>query len=1181
MKLKSLEISGFKSFADKTTIEFMPGMTGIVGPNGSGKSNIIEAMRWVMGEQSAKDLRGSKMSDVIFAGTGARGALSRAEVSMTFDNSDRYIHSDFNEIRITRKLYRNGETQYLINGVTSRLRDIHELFMDTGLGRESFSIISQGRVESIFNAKAEDRRAIVEEVAGVFQYKQHKEKAQKELQATDDNLARVADIIYEIEGRLEPLAQQSAQATDYLAQKARFDTLNQTYLAGKYQQVMVDKQAVTQDLSQQEATLGQLSEQLQAIQSDLHKGEAALAEQTALREALQEQLVELTAKQERLSGQQQLDVAQAQNVTAQLEEIEAQLAQLTQRINEQRQQVTTLQTAAQRAQEAFDAADALKKAHDGHSLAEQQTAIQAQLDKTRASYVDLLQREARQQNMLQTAEKQQAQLTARLAHLQERQSQQAAQIQSEKAQVANAKAALNTAGEQQNDAQLAQLDEQIKAQQTHYQTAQQDWYDALAVLNKLQSRLSALQAMDDYAGYYQGVRHLMQHQAQFNGIEGVVAELLQVPTKYTLAIETALGGALQQVVVQTTQTAKDAVSYLTKNRAGRVTFLPVDTIKPRHLATQQLQAAEQVPGFIGVATQLVQMPAHLKNIQDYLLGHTFIAENLSAATQLAKVTQYRVRVVSLDGQIVNAGGSITGGAHKTTNATLLSRQAEVADLTQAVEKAEKQAQQLEHNLQTIQAKGQALTKQYQHLKEQVHAHEGEQQQLHLALRQAEQDLAQQERQGQVLQLEEEALRQEADDLTANIQDYQREIEALSQQHAQLEAKQTQLQTQLATVTQQQQQSAVDLVAVQSQFVAADNERQYAQERLQQAQGRLAESQQQLEALQYKQEQLKQQQQNQPTAQEVQEALATVQQALADVQTSLTQQQNTVQQTQVEQQTRHQQIEQYRQEQSQLLRQANSLSAQQARLQTQSEQIVEELRDIYGVDAQDVKVEQTINLADLHDQIKLLQRGLDELGDVNVGAIQEYDDVKTRYDFLTQQRTDLQEAKVTLLATIDEMDSEVAQRFKTTFDAIASHFGQIFTQMFGGGQAEIRLTDPENLLTTGIDIIAQPPGKKFQQMSLLSGGEKALTAITLLFAILQVRPVPFVVLDEAEAALDEANVDRFATYLHDFSGTTQFIVITHRKGTMVNANLLYGVTMQEAGVSKMVAVDIDQLSDEAS
>lgn len=1181
MKLKSLEISGFKSFADKTVIEFMPGMTGIVGPNGSGKSNIIEAIRWVMGEQSAKDLRGTKMADIIFGGTKTRPALNRAEVSMTFDNSDHYIKSDFSEIRITRKLYRSGESSYQINGVTSRLRDIHELFMDTGLGRESFSIISQGRVEGIFNAKPEDRRSIIEEVAGVYQYKQNKQRAQKELQQTTDNLARVADIIHEIEGRIEPLAEQSAQATDYIAQKTRFETLDRLQLA-LTQQVLIEKKTqATADLTRQDAQVNHTKTAVDTLNQTLTQKRQARVNEQQARDALQATILQETQTRERLIGAQNLSSQQLETLQGQITEQQSRAQEVATRMATLAEQ---LQTAQAQQTQLTQQRQTLKRqlaAADSHAAATQQAALTAALEKNRHAYIQTMQTIAALHNALQHDDKAQQALASRQQIIKQRLQKEMATHETLLA------AAADDAPETTATADLTALSAAVtdyKAQLTQatktYQQTEKQWYTALNDLNKAKSQRDALHALDEYAGFYQGVRAIMQPavRAKFPGVQGVVAELLSVPSDYTKAIETVLGGALQQIVVDTTATAKQVIRYLTQKRAGRVTILPMDTIKPRRLTG--IDRIQAMPGFIGIAEELVTMPEGMAGICGNLLGNTVVAATLDDATQIARAGQYRFRVVSLDGQVVNAGGSLTGGANQQRGATILSRQTELKQLTARVDQLATHAQELEQALQAQRATGEQLRAALQTAETALTSAQNETAKVDYEVSRRQDAAKQQARVVQALQFElHELATQLAEGQTQATQNQTALAEATTAQTEQ-EAETARLNAELQAISQQSEASNAEKVAAQTAYATVQAQLDSVTSQVQLLQTQHADLLQQqntlsqtLADLQAQLQIAKDNSQNDATIAAVTERLTTAQQAsevatkriahLSDevllLEAQLATQQETLRtQTSVQSQLA-----------AQLARLETQLDHSQSQLLTQYETV--DIIEIIGT--HDVQ-----ELPAITEQLQLVKRGLDEIGPVNLGAIEEYEAVKTRFDFLTQQRDDLQQAKEILLQTIDEMDDEVQVRFKTTFDAIAARFSETFAQMFGGGQAEIRLTDPKHLLTTGIDIIAQPPGKKFQQMSLLSGGEKALTAMTLLFAILHVRPVPFVVFDEAEAALDEANVSRFAKYLVDFAGGTQFIVITHRKGTMMTAKLLYGVTMQEAGVSKMIAVDLDKVTE---
>ncbi|MGX4593943.1 chromosome segregation protein SMC [Leuconostoc sp. JNUCC 76] len=1185
MKLKSLEISGFKSFADKTMIELMPGMTGIIGPNGSGKSNIIEAIQWVMGEQSAKDLRGTKMSDVIFGGTDKRGGLNRAEVSITFDNSDHYVQSDFNEIRITRKLYRSGESSYLINGVESRLRDIHELFMDTGLGRESFSIISQGRVESIFNAKPEDRRGIIEEVAGVYKYKQNKEKAQKELTQTSDNLSRVADIIHEIESRIDPLAEQAAEATDYLAQKERFDTLDKARLAWSIHDLNGQILSTTKQVETHDKRVNQTKLALDVVNKKLLDKRQERVSAQLSRDSLQATILEYTQERERLIGAKNLGAQQISTLNRDVESAKKQEFDLQNRVRKLDEQISQVEKQKDDLQKQHQQLKINLGQFDTSVQVELQREIQSKIEVNRHHYIQTMQDIATLHNTQKNDEKLLQQLTSRQKIL-------LARLDNENKELAVIQKTFNkkVPNIDHDDVNIAELEKNVAGLKQDiddaakiYKSTEQNWYKVLDELNKVRSHRDALNSLDEYAGFYQGVRALMKPQTleKFSGIKGVIAELMAVPSRYALAIETVLGGVLQQVVVDNTSTAKQVISYLTKNRAGRVTILPMDTIKSRHLSG--LEAVQHMDGFIGIAADLIDMPEEMSAIKTNILGTTVLAENLDQATEIAKRGHFRFRVVSLNGQVVNAGGSMTGGATQKRGATLLSRQADISELSKRADKLSVQARTLEETLQLKRSAGEQLQEKLLLAQESLRAAQNDTKKIDYELSRQQDAIKQQKRAVQATQYELKEVSEQQLELKNRIAEFSTKIENIEQQKLDQEQLTAKLTHELETASIKSQSTNEEKVTLQTQFATVGAQ-------LDSINGQLSLLQNQRDELQRAnstvEENLKNLQKqlaiaqgnvaNQSIIDDISRQLDNTQEKYDKINTQIVTLANSI--TDLEEQFATQQ-ETLRT----LIGSQSQSAAHLARLQTQIENLQTQLLTQYDVGDVETLYQKVADMdfQNITEQLRLVKRSLDEIGNVNIGAIEEYESVKTRFEFLTKQRDDLNLAKETLLQTIDEMDKEVQVRFKKTFDAVAAHFSDIYAKMFGGGRAEISLTDPAHLLTTGIDITAQPPGKKFQQMSLLSGGEKALTAITLLFAILHVRPVPFVVLDEAEAALDEANVARFARYLREFAGDTQFIVITHRKGTMVNANLLYGVTMQEAGVSKMVSVDLDRMEEAVS
>ncbi|WP_407124513.1 chromosome segregation protein SMC [Weissella paramesenteroides] len=1179
MKLKTLEITGFKSFAERTKIEFMPGITGVVGPNGSGKSNIIEAIRWVMGEQSAKGLRGDKMADVIFGGTSERSPLNRAEVAITFDNTDHYLNSDYSEITITRTLYRNGDSNYQINGVHVRLKDIHELFMDSGLGRESFSIISQGRVESIFSAKPVERRSIIEDVAGVYKYKQNKDKAEKELGDVHDNLTRIADILYELQGRVEPLAQESAKAQDYLTTKASYDQLDQSRIVLELLDWYQEKDELTKKLTTAQSEYDKQQEAVNIKKKELQKFRQEQLSLTEQQQKLQEVLVESIKQVEKLTGEQNLQSERRKNRTETTTDLSSRLKVATERLASlESNYQQCLQKLADQQSEYTHYQQAIEQANENHPRTKL-AKVSAEIEQVRhdlvATMQDLTSAKNKQNYLVQENERSDAEslrLQQRKAKIEQRLSDANNLVDKKNNDLQQAEKTLNTA-----QASFETLKKKGQALEQQRDTERQAWFTKMEQEQRLSTRLQSLQHLsENYDGYYQGVKNLMKAQQQFEGIQGVVANLISVDDQHRIAIETALGSALQHVVVKNEQVGKTAIQYLAKHRLGRVTFLPQTTLKARHLSDYQMTILRQSTGFVGIASDLVTTASAYQNIIANLLGTTVIVTDMSAAIQIAKELQYRVRLVTLDGQIMNAGGSMTGGATRQHGNGLLSQKTEIdqltlqeAELHQATLALEKQVKQIDQQLQKV---TEAFNKQQAQVLKANEQFQTDQASLQLA----ESTLKQVKKEQAALQYDYQ--------LVADLQDKKTSVDQNEQAITDLSVRQQNLQKALDDYLQQQSTIETEIVqadqqisdfksafakaeAVVSSLVTRKNDL-LEQKNAEQSQIKLVE--QQINDLAQDendvQERLTQQ------LEDVQRQKATAEQSLATLKFEL-------EQVQEQHDTTNSELGLIQDMVSELMTSISQYNGRLGELRSSINTNEQTLETTYDTSFEFAKSELlNLDISTIRTKLKLLKQGLDEIGHVNLNAIDEYQTVKERYDFLMQQQQDLIAAKDNLQETMSEMDTEVVTRFRATFDAIAEQFAKIFVKMFGGGQASLILTDPDHLLTTGIDIKAQPPGKKFQQMSLLSGGEKALTAISLLFAILAVRPVPFAILDETEAALDEANVDRFAHYLHEVNHRTQFIVITHRKGTMTETDVLYGVTMQEPGVSTMVSVSLTDLDD---
>ncbi|MCB5222606.1 chromosome segregation protein SMC [Lactiplantibacillus pentosus] len=1182
MQLKSLEISGFKSFADKTKIDFQAGMTGIVGPNGSGKSNIIEAIRWVLGEQAVKSLRGTKMTDVIFAGSANRKPLNMAKVTITFDNSDHFLPLDYAEVSITRKLFRNGDSDYLINNQSCRLKDITNLMIDTGLGKDSFSVISQGRVEAVFNAKPEDRRSIIEDVAGVLKYKKDKLTTENKLAETTDYLDRVNDIIAELNQQKGPLEEQASLARDYQDQKQKYDYLDRSRLVKKLTIARDQLQGVNEKLTNAKALVAK-------YQRDVDAGATKLAElktqQTAAlkhKDELAAQNLDLTKIIENTQGQQGVDAERRQNQQSEQERLNAtlttterQIAELTeqqgqlqQTLAEQQNQVKTLKATVAELTTATSAAGRQQLADE--------------LEKLRNAYIDEKQIQAELNNEAKNLTKQHQQSGTQSSALAERLAQAQANLKRVQTTVdvhnRDQRDLENQVNQQQS--KLTAQQAQVKHNAEEIDTQQQRWLDAAGMMQREKSRLEALQAVQErYTNFYAGVRMVLQHRQQFSGVAGAVSELLTVPAQYTKAVEVALGGQLQNVVCDTQQTAKAVVNFLKQNHAGRATFLPIERITARQLPVNTEHELLQQPGVLGVASELVDCEPRLMAIKRYLLGTTAIVDTLDHAMAISRTRRFRCKLVTVDGETIAASGAITGGATRHDDNGLLQQQQSAEKIAANVQQMQSELVTYEQGLAYLKKANQDLTAQVETSRQQLSQLKDQLSQVQAQLQAAQSEQTQLSRQVKALAYEQQQA--QADD------SYDELVARNQQAQAENAAKLADYQAKMATVQQQQtdyesyqQTQAAKLQAQREALITAQEHVKQTQQQLTQCQTNLAQAQQ--------------------TKQQTEQDLAAIQTTLASQQMSVAErdavlkkakaQQTEVQKAQAtcENQlaTLNDDVEALSTKQVRLQQLAAAatddyrrLELSQTKLTGEVDHATADLAEKYQLTVAAAQEDVSpLELPAISEQLKLLKRGLDEIGTVNLGAIDEFERVKERFDFLNNQANDLKEAKEHLLQTMTDLDTTVATRFKTAFDQVASEFSTIFEQMFGGGKAELILTDPDHLLTSGVDIMAQPPGKKFQRLSLLSGGERALTAITLLFAILAVRPVPFSILDEAEAALDDANVDRFSQYLNDFQTGTQFVIITHRKGTMMHADVLYGVTMEESGVSKMVSVSLSDLKD---
>ncbi|MBM7540546.1 chromosome segregation protein SMC [Amphibacillus cookii] len=1181
MFLKKLESVGFKSFAERISVDFVPGVTAVVGPNGSGKSNVTDAIRWVLGEQSAKSLRGSKMEDIIFQGSDTRKPLNVAEVTLVLDNASRKLPIDYQEVNVTRRVYRSGESEFFLNKQPCRLKDIIDLFLDSGLGREAFSIISQGKVEEILSSKAEERRTIFEEAAGVLKYKQRKKKAEYKLAETQENLNRVEDIIHEIETQLEPLKQQASLAKEYLEKQEQLTETEVALIRTEIEMLHNDWQHYLKQIETFKEQESQFSVEIQSEAARVEHDQHQIEQVDQAIEAYQQQLLTLTESIEKLTGEKNVMLEREKHTTENKEKLENQLKE---RLEELAQLKTDLNDEQQKLNKAkVNKASTVKELEhlkadfnlDIHDLEEK-------IESYKADYIDLLNEQATTKHAIQTMSQQLNQIDQRQQSYDEQRSGQKQAYQ----QLVIEKEQLSEQSQHMNQ-KLTVLEKEFAEKQKFIakeQSLLDDMHNKLEQgnrhIDKLMSRKEMLEEMkEDFQGFYGGVKSILKarEQGEINGIEGAVIELIDIPKAYLSALETALGAQAQHVVVANEKAGRQAISYLKQFNKGRATFLPLDTMKAKQMATSTLQRLTSHPGFIKMANTAVNTKSRYQVIIDHLLGHTIMAKTLKDANELARLVERRYRVVTLEGDIVNPGGSMTGGAKKSTNQSLFARDQEIEELTVKLKDYQTRTSQFkdevvnkEEQLEQQRSQLLELEKSRESYQDQIREHKGQLQscQIKLAhyqeqLKRYEQDQAQEDAERTRLVEEKTAKEQKLMQLQNEITHLQKDTEALEERKQNFEQNRASVQSKVQ--------------ALEVKLAEENKEVGYQAERVKQFADKRT-------ALETSKNQLETELKTINELEQGIDQIGTINLKLekeeAEKQTVTSSIQdcrkNRLSLTEAlsERENKHRTLQNKRQA---IVEQRQSIEVKANRLDVELESRLKHLQEDYQMSFEKAKelYAQVEDIKQSRQDVKLLKRSIEELGTINLGSIDEYQRIDERYQFLTEQQTDLIEAKQTLYAVISEMDEEMERRFEQTFAQIKDEFAVVFKQLFGGGHAALTLTDPQNLLTTGVDIKAQPPGKKAQQLALLSGGERALTAIALLFAILRVRPVPFCVLDEVEAALDEANVERFSRYLKMYSQDTQFIVITHRKGTMEGADVLYGVTMQESGVSRFVSVKLEE------
>ena len=1190
LKFKRIELLGFKSFADKTVVNFDDGITAIVGPNGCGKSNVADAIRWVLGEQSSKLLRGSSMQDVIFNGTQSRKSLSYCEVSLVLDNSDKELNVEYNEIILTRKLYRSGESEYLLNNNTCRLKDIVEILHDAGIGRDGYSIIGQGKVDEIVSSKPENRRGIFEDAAGISKFKEKKLESERKLARTRENIARLKDILIEIERQLNPLKQQAEKARKYLELKEELKSLeinNYIYqydnAAENKRQISVRINALAEEIDQKQKTLDETIENYNKNYADIQKIDATT-------KSLYDEVVNLTVVLERKSGQTNivrerlgLLKEQAERILAQLEQEKLDvendkilLSQKGEKVKENQNNISAFNKQNQEINTKYLAVvDELTKSED-------------EAEENQKLMFDAL-------NQLGDIKADLSKLGAEKVASIERQN----ELKNKQISLQNV-VAENLAKQKVFDAEFLTKQKSFDSVKKVYESTKEQLMIASKNVNELNEKYSDLsgtyaslfarknmleEMQKNFDGFNGAVKKLLEQAERNDGLKksfvGVVANLMEVPDKYKTAIEMALGGSVQNIVTENEQKAQDIIGYLKQNNFGRATFLPITALKPRNIESF-VREVENDKGYFGIASDLIKYDSKLDNIFKNLLGGTVIVDDLVTAVKIAKQTRYAFKIVTLDGDVINPQGSMTGGSKNKNVASIVGRDKEIQDLTTQLQKISndkricyEELNNERQNYANLQTRYNELAEKFNQLS--VETSKGEQvsNQYKLLIQNAQNELADIDKQLDLIvakikaiDIELEKNDKKKDSLADNRQNADKSIEKRQQNFENLKRERDQFNAKVLEIK-------VKIASLESENVSLGADIDRLNVEIEQKEQKILTLGEELES-------------NRETIKKAQEVIEVAEQdadyketsdKLSDVRTKISNLETYKTQLQTE-------LKKYEEDRLLLTTRVDKLKDKLSneninltKVDTDIENMQERVWTEYGLNyssALPFKKEEY----DLVEGLKLAgetKRHIDSLGYVNVNAIEDSKEYQERFDDYTSQIADLTKAENDLTKIIADLANEMITRFESSFNTVNMHFGRIFKELFGGGNATLELVPNESgdVLTYGVDIKVEPPGKKLQSITLLSGGEKALTAIAILFAILKLRPMPFVLLDEIEAALDDANVGRFAKYLQKFSAETQFIVITHRKPTMELADNLYGVTMPEKGISKVVSVKLSE------
>ena len=1179
MYLKNIEVYGFKSFAQKINFEFHNGITGIVGPNGSGKSNVGDAVRWVLGEQSAKQLRGGNMQDVIFSGTENRKPLSFASVSITLDNGDHKLPVDFNEVTVTRRLYRSGESEYLINGSGCRLKDIQEMFYDTGIGKEGYSIIGQGQIDKILSGKPEERRELFDEAAGIVKFKRRKNTTLKKLEEEKQNLVRVTDILSELTKQLEPLEKQSETARVYLAKR---DELRE-----------LDVNLFLLENEENGKKLKELEQILEQTQKELDKAQNAYDQTKVEYERLEQELESLNARLDELKEQQQENALQKQQYESQRQILEEQILSGRQNCEHYQSRLSVLKDElAQREQQKEELTGqknnlqtSLKAITEKLHTEEKHLELinvnveecSNAVEEGKNEIIEILNSRATTKGKAQRFDAMMEQLDIRKAEI----SQKILRLKSEEAELAEEKNKISLKFNKISDVIQSMNDECVRLEKEIYEIQDQlkkqnsQMEIGQTAYHREASRLESLKNITErYDGYGNSIRRVMEQKSREPGIRGVVADIIHVDKDYEIAIETALGGSIQNIVTDNEQTAKRMIEFLKKNRYGRATFLPLSNMNARGGVSQKEVLRE--PGVIGTADTLVQADPEYAGLVQYLLGRVLVVDHIDHAIAIGKKYRHSLRMVTIEGESLNPGGSMTGGAFRN-NSNLLGRRREIEELERSVRQLKKELEEMQHSISENRSRRNVLRDTIADIQEKLRQQYIAQNTAKVNLEQLEEKEKEIQRSYLNIDRDQAALRQQAGEIREDHSSIARELEASQRDEKELETFIDTKQKELEEWKEEEASKIKELEQIRLEKSTLEQQQNFLQENLNRLMSETdsfhKEAEELRENLLNSKEEIHEKEQG---IQGLKEASG----ECAKLEEQLQERRENCQKEKEEKTVSHKSFFEKRDHLSEkttlLDKECYRLKNQTEKLEEQRENQISYMWEEYEITPNNALSYRNETMTDslvIRQDVSRIKDEIRKLGAVNVNAIEDYKELLERHTFLSGQYEDIVTAEKTLEGIILELDEGMRKQFTEKFQDIQREFDRAFKELFGGGKGTLELAEDEDILEAGIRIISQPPGKKLQNMMQLSGGEKALTAIALLFAIQNLKPSPFCLLDEIEAALDDSNVGRFASYLQKLTKNTQFIIITHRRGTMNAADRLYGITMQEKGVSTLVSVDL--------